>query len=155
MPEAQKQRSSTNLKKQKAAIQTKVEYVINALVNLAMIYIVGKLSGWFHFFTSDFSKVLTLFYISYGITTLFYVIFLFYDKPLFKSIVKVVMNFISIVVLIRLLNVFPFDFSMLGKTFETIFKFVMILSIFGIIIGTVTEFGKSLVQREKGTTQEL
>jgi len=155
MPEAQKQTSSTNLKKQKAAIQTKVEYVINALVNLAMIYIVGKLSGWFHFFTSDFSKVLTLFYISYGITTLFYVIFLFYDKPLFKSIVKVVMNFISIVVLIRLLNVFPFDFSMLGKTFETIFKFVMILSIFGIIIGTVTEFGKSLVQREKGTTQEL
>ena len=82
-----------------------------------------------------------------------------YDKPWFKAITQVVVNVIAIAVLVRTLQVYPFDFSAhdfpvdvsaFDLSWDWLTRFVLGVAIFGTVIAVVTETVRPF--REKDPT---
>lgn len=116
------------------------EYIASAIVNLILIWVWSHLRGWLPFLTDSFAAVLPLFYISFAATALSNLIFLLYDNPLFKGLVKVGINLFSIAVMITMYFVFPFDFSAYSMNWDLIVRIIILVGIFGTALGTFVEF---------------
>jgi hypothetical protein len=62
-----------------------------------------------------------------------------FDPPWFKSLTRIGLNLISLIVTIRMLQVFPFDFSGYRFDWEIVTRVVLILAIIGTAIAVVVE----------------
>lgn len=67
-----------------------------------------------------------------------------YDAAWFKSVGNIVQSLFSIAVTIRLLQVFPFDFSAYDFNWEVVTRGVLIVALVGVSIGIVAEAAKLL-----------
>jgi hypothetical protein len=116
-------------------------YVIAIAVNVVMLYVVNNLLAWniLPFLTDDFGRVLWLIDISLLATIMVNFIYLAYDRSWFRSLGQIGLNLISLVVAVRMYQVFPFDFS--GSTFDwtQIARVVIIFTILGTTIGALVE----------------
>jgi hypothetical protein len=116
-------------------------YVVAIAVNVVMLYVVNNLLAWdiLPFLTSDFGRVLWLIDISLLATIVVNFIYVAYDQSWFRSLTQVGLNLISLVVAVRMYQVFPFDFS--GSSFDwtQIARVVIIFTILGTAIGAVVE----------------
>ena len=121
------------------------EYVGAIIANLVLIWVFGKLSEWLPFLTESFSAVLPLFYISFAAAVIANFFFIIYDGRLFRSLMRVILNLISIAILVTLYYVFPFDFSAYQNyDWNLIARIIIAFSIFGTAIGAIIEFFQTL-----------
>lgn len=122
-------------------------YVVAIAVNVVMLYVVNNLLAWdlLPFLTSDFGRVLWLIDVSLLATIMVNLIYVAYDQSWFRSLAQIGLNLISLVVAVRMYQVFPFDFS--GSSFDwtQIARVVIIFTILGTVIGAIVE-GVKLVR---------
>jgi hypothetical protein len=113
-------------------------------VNVVILIIVNNILewGWIPFLTDDFEGVVWLINLSLTASILANLAYIAYDPAWFKSITQVVLNLISIVVMVTMWQVFPFDFSAYAFDWETLVRFVLVVGIVGTGIGTVVELVK-------------
>jgi hypothetical protein len=111
------------------------------LVNLALLFVANNLLAWdlLPFLTDDFARVLWLIDISLLATVAVNLAHIWYDPVWFKSLGQIGLGSISMLVAIRMFQVFPFDFSVYEFDWERVARFVMVLSMVGIGIGIVVE----------------
>lgn len=121
-------------------------YTVAIGVNLAMLYAVNHFLEWEWppFLTEDFEKVLPILSFSLVVTIVFNLIWMAYDRLWFKSIGNIVQSVISIFVTIRLLQVFPFDFSAYDFNWQAVTRAVLILALVGVSIAIVVQTVKLL-----------
>lgn len=116
-------------------------YVIAIAINVVMLYVVNNLLAWdiLPFLTDDFGRVLWLIDISLLATIMANLIYLAYDQSWFRSLGQIGLNLISLMVAIRMYQVFPFDFS--GSSFDwtQIARVVIIFTILGTAVGVIVE----------------
>jgi hypothetical protein len=117
-------------------------YLVAIAVNVTMLVVVNNLLawGWLPFLTTDFADVLWLIDISLLATITVNLIYLWFDPSWVKSIGQMTTGAISIVVLARMLQVFPFDFS--GATFDwsMVTRVVLVFGLIGTATGMLVGF---------------
>jgi hypothetical protein len=116
-------------------------YLVAVAVNIVMIVVANNILewGWLPFLTEDFASLLWLINISLGATILANIVYMSFDPPWFKSLTRIGLNLISLIVTIRMLQVFPFDFSGYQFDWEIVTRVVLILAIIGTAIAVVVE----------------
>jgi hypothetical protein len=119
-------------------------YVIAIVINIVLIVIANNLLdwGWFTFLTNDFSDVLWLLNVSLAVgiaANLWYVV---NDSRRPKAFGQTVTNVMSMLVSIRMLQVFPFDFSGWDTNWSWLIRTLIILAIAGSAIGAIVELVK-------------
>jgi hypothetical protein len=124
--------------KPKAAVQ--FGYMVAIAVNIAMLVIANNILawGWVPFLTADFEQVLWLINLSLLATIAVNVVYLAYDAPWFKSVCQIGLGGITIAVAVRTYQVFPFDFSDSQFNWEPVARFVIVLTVIGTVITTIT-----------------
>jgi hypothetical protein len=117
-------------------------YIVAVGINAAILVIVNNVLdwGWLPFLTKDFADLLWLIDLSLLATIGVNLIYIWYDPRWFKSFGQIVTGAISIVVLARMLQVFPFDFSGTAFDWSMVTRAVLILALVGTAIGVLVEF---------------
>jgi hypothetical protein len=116
-------------------------YVIAIAVNVVMLYVVNNLLAWniLPFLTDDFGRVLWLIDVSLLATIMVNFVYVAYDQRWFRSLGQIGLNLISLVVAVRMYQVFPFDFTGLTFDWTQIARVVIIFTILGTAIGAMVE----------------
>jgi len=119
-------------------------YTMVILVDLALLFVANNLLAWdlLPFLTHDFARVLWLIDVSLLATIAVNLAHLWYDPAWFKSLGQIGLGSISMLVAIRMFQVFPFDFSAYQFVWERAARFAIALSMVGIGIGIVVEVVK-------------
>jgi hypothetical protein len=122
----------------------RVGYVVAIAVNLVLIFVVNNLLdwGWPSFLTDDFEQLLPLINLSLMASIVANLIYLWFDPAWFKSMTQIVLGMISLVVTVRTLQVFPFDFSGYDVNWEAVTRVVLVFLIVVIGIAVLVEIGK-------------
>jgi hypothetical protein len=129
---------------EKGKAARKTGYGAAVVVNLVLLLVINNLLewDWFRFLTADFGPMLWLINVSLVATVLINLVWLGYDPVWFRSLSQIGLNLISAVVTIRMYQVFPFDFSTYEFNWTPIARFVIILTMVGLALGTITELVK-------------
>jgi hypothetical protein len=119
-------------------------YAIAIVINVAFLFVANNLLDWdlIPFLTSDFTRVLWIINVSLLATIVVNLAYLWYDPAWFKSVCQICLGGISMLVSIRMLQVFPFDFTRYQFDWEPVARFVMILGVVAVAIGIVVEVVK-------------
>lgn len=127
-------------------------YVIAILINIALVIIANNLLdwGWLSFLTEEFSDVLWLINLSLGVGIAANVLYIVDDSLRPKALGQIVTNLISLVVSIRMLQVFPFDFSGWETDWSWALRTLLIVAIVGTSIAIITDVVK--LMRPASTT---
>jgi hypothetical protein len=114
------------------------------VLNLALLFVANNLLDWdlIPFLTGDFTRVLWILNVSLLATITVNLAYLWYDPAWFKSGCQICLGGISMLVSIRMLQVFPFDFTGYQFDWEPVARFVMILGVIAVGIGIVVEVVK-------------
>ena len=125
--------------------------MVAIVVNVFLLIAANNLLAWdiFPFLTNDFERVLPILNVSLAAAIAVNLIYLAYDAGWFKSLTQIGLLAISLVVTVRLYQVFPFDFSAYEFGWETLAQWVLILAMVGVGIGVAAE----LVRLAKGNTR--
>lgn len=118
-----------------------VGYTVSAGVNAILLYVVSQLLewGWPAFLTSEFDEVLPIVQLTFAASIVANLAYLFYDPPWFKSATQVILSAIGLVAALRILSVFPFDFSGYDLPWITISKAILWIAVIGTSIGILAE----------------
>lgn len=116
-------------------------YVIAIAVNLVLLVIVNNMLEWdlFAFLTDDFSRLTGLISFSFVATILANVGFIITDRAQIKAPTQAALNLIGVVVSVRMLQVFPFDFSTYEFDWAVVVRGVLIIAIAGSAVGAIVE----------------
>lgn len=122
----------------------RVGYGIAIVINAALLVVVNNLLewGWISWLTDDFEKVLPLLNLSLTATILVNAVYLVYDAEWFKSACEFGLLVISMAVLARTYQVFPFDFSAYAGTWEVLARAVIVIAMIGVGIAMVVQLVK-------------
>lgn len=122
-------------------VGTRVGYLVAAVVNLVVLWVVNQLLGWGWppFLTPAFEDLLPLIGLSLVASAVVNLVWLVWDPEWFHHLAQIGLNVIGMVVTIRTWQVFPFDLS---TGWETTFRVVLVVAAVGIAIATVVEVVK-------------
>ena len=116
-------------------------YVAAIVVNIIMLLLVNSdaVWRWLTFVTDDIDRVLPLIELSLMASIVANAAYLVYDARWFTSLTQIGVLGISLLVTVRMLEVFPFDFPTDGVAWATIARVVLILALVGVAIAIVVE----------------
>ena len=116
-------------------------YGVAVAVNLLVLVIVRNVVewGWFAFLTEEFAEVEPLIAFALVATILVNLIFVIDDRRVVKASGQLVLNLINLYVSIRVLSVFPFDFSEHDFDWSIPVRILLIVAIVGASIGILAE----------------
>lgn len=119
-------------------------YVATIAVNLIMLYVANHVMewGWPPFLTPDFERILWPVNLSFGASIVMNAFWVAYDAQWFRSFGQIGLNLIAGVAALRTYQVFPFEFSPYSIAWAPIVRFLLVLGIVGIAVGTVVEVVK-------------
>ncbi len=119
-------------------------YGVAVAANVLLLVIVNNLEEWdvVSWLTDDFSKVVGIISFSLWATIVANAVFIAYDPKWFKAALQAVLNAISVVVMIRIYQVFPFDFDRYDFDWGMLVRIILIIGIVGTTVATVVEVGK-------------
>ncbi len=119
-----------------SSVGRRVGYAIGALVNVALLVALNVWPGWdaVPFLTADFEQVLGLINLSLAVGFLTSVANFALDNFGAKALGDLATNVIGIAVSVRLLQVFPFDFSG-GFDWSWIVRTLLVIGVIGSFFG--------------------
>ena len=119
----------------------KVGYAVAIAGNIALLVIANNILdwGWLPWLTDEFNDILPVMNVSLGASIAANAIYLFYDPPGFKAAAELGLLIISLIVTIRFLQVFPFDFTAYEFGWGTLVRWLLVLAIVGISIGMLVQ----------------
>jgi hypothetical protein len=125
-------------------VARRVGYVIAAAVNAAILYAVFVWPGWREvpFLTEETTKVLGIFTVSLMVGIVVNVAYLVADPPLVRAIGELVTTAVGVAVLIRVWQVFPFDFTGYAIDWAFAARIVLVVAIAGSILGLLIQLFK-------------
>ncbi|MGH4025199.1 MAG: hypothetical protein ACRDRV_11535 [Pseudonocardiaceae bacterium] len=115
--------------------------MIAAVLNAALLYLLNVAPGWqaLSFLTKDTPHVLALVNFSLLAGVVVNAMYLACDPPWLKSLGDLVTTGIGLAVLIRLWQIFPFDFSGTSFNWTLLVRVVLVVAAVGAVIGMVTQ----------------
>jgi hypothetical protein len=122
----------------------RVGYVAVIAINFVGLWIVHNLLDWAWppFLTENFEQLLWLIDLSIAANIAISVVFLWFDPAWFKAATQVVVNVIGLILTVKTLQVFPFDFSPYDFNWEAVARGFLILGIVVTAIGIISELVK-------------
>ena len=122
----------------------RIGYGVAIAVNVALLVFANNILdwGWFGWLTEDLNDVLPLINLSLVASIVANAAYIAKDTPAFKGILEFAINTISLIATIRLLQVFPFDFSEYSSTWERVARSILIVAIVGISLALLVQLAK-------------
>ena len=116
-------------------------YLVAAAVNLVLLYLVLVWPGWgaLSFLTDSFTQVVGLLSASLLVGAAANLVYVVADPPRVRAAGQLVVSAFSLASTVRLLQVFPFDFS--GWSFDPtwLVRLLLWVAVVGTVVGIVTE----------------
>jgi hypothetical protein len=124
------------------AAARRVGYLAAVLVNGAMLWIVNHLLGWGWppFLTSAFDELLPVIDLSLAATMVVNLLWTWRDPRWFRHLGQIGLDAISVAVVVRTWQVFPFDFSTYWSGWPTLGRILLAVAFFGLIIDMTVRF---------------
>jgi hypothetical protein len=112
-------------------------YVVAIGINIALLVMANNILdwGWLPWLTDEFRQVLPLLTVSLGAAIAVNAVYVVHDGPGFKAAADLGLLIISLIVTIRLWQVFPFDFSAYEFGWGTLARWLLGLALFGTCVG--------------------
>lgn len=119
-------------------------YGVAIAMNVVGMVVVNNLLDWdwIPFLTDEFSKLLPIVNVSFAANIAANAAYMVHDSARFKSISQLGLNAISLVAIVRTLQVFPFDFTEHSFNWSLVARIVLIVGIVGTVAGSVVELVK-------------
>lgn len=116
-------------------------YGIAVIVNTLMLVVVLNVLdwGWFSFLTDEFTDVIPWISLSLIVSIVVNLVYQLNDTTPVRSTGQILMNLVSIMVTLHVIQVFPFDFSAYQFSWEIVARVVLILAMVGAGVGIITE----------------
>ena len=126
-------------------------YVIGALVNVVMLGAVNVWPGWqaVPFLTDDMTRVLGLVNASIAVGVLVNLAYIVSDRPLVKAVGDIAQPVVGIAALVRMWQVFPFDFEPGSLDWELLARWAIAVGVAGSVIAiivAVVGFARALLR---------
>ena len=136
--------SSTGTMPRMAREARRLGYSIAAAANIVMIWVVHNILGWdvFGWLTAEFDLLLPWLTVSFVIGALLNLIYVAEDSVPIKSPGQILSSVVGLVVTVRTLAVFPFDFTGYGFDYTIPIRIALWVSIVGILFGIGSEVSK-------------
>jgi hypothetical protein len=117
-------------------------YALVAVVNATLLYVVNVWPGWqaASFLTDNTRQVLGLVNLSLAAGLVINVVYLAHDAPRLKLPGDLVTTGIGLAVLVRLWQVFPFDFGGWSVDWSFLVRSLLVVAIVGSAIGILVQF---------------
>ena len=117
----------------------RVGYAVAVVVNAVLLALINVAPGWqvLPFLTDAFTEVLPLVNLSLGASLLVNVVYLGFDRRWFRAMCEAALAAISLAVSIRMLRVFPFDFSAYAFDWALLTRIVLWVAILGSAVAVV------------------
>ena len=117
-------------------------YGVGALVNVALLYAVNIWPGWevVPFLTAETASVLVLVNLSIISNLTANAVYLVYDAAWLKSLGTVLTTTVGMITLVRIWQVFPFDFGDSSFNWQLVTRILLIIGIVGSDIGIIVAF---------------
>ena len=121
-------------------------YSIAIALNALFLFFVNNVLEWglFSWLTNDFEQVIPILNFSLGLGIVLNAIYLIGDPPLLKSSTQLISNIVSLLVVVRMYRVYPFDFGAYSFNWDLLMRIMLILGIVGTSIGIISELVKSV-----------
>lgn len=135
-------------------------YAIAVGVAVVLVLVVNNVSewAWLPWLTPRFEEVLSIINLSLGFNIVLGLVYMATDEPPFKAATQIIVNLLAVAVLVRVLQVYPFDFSAydfpvtvsdFDLSWDAVARFVIGVAIFGsamAVIGEVAKLFRSLTR---------
>jgi hypothetical protein len=124
-----------------AQASKRIGYMIAAAVNLFMLYVVNNLDNWdvLPWLTDDFGRVLPWINASLIAGIVANVWYIGDNRKTIRAGGEMVTTAIGLVATVRVLNVFPFDFSAYEFSWGFVARTVLVIAIVGSLVGIVVQ----------------
>lgn len=124
------------------AADRRLGYGIGVLVNVALLYAVNIWPGWeaVPFLTADTASVLALVNLSIVANLAANAVYLVYDVAWLKALGTILTTTVGMITLVRIWQVFPFDFGGSSINWQLVTRFLLIIGIVGSDIGIIVAF---------------
>ena len=122
-------------------------YVVSIIVNVAFVFLVNVRPGWWivPFLTDATPDVLGWVNASIVVTVVANAVYLVYDPRWLRALGGMATTGVGLAAMVRIWQVFPFDFDDSALDWALIFRIMLAVGIFGSLIGLVAQFA-SLVR---------
>lgn len=116
-------------------------YVIAAALTAVFAYLVNVRPGWesLSFLTEETPQVLGLVNLSLAVGFVANMIYVFADPPRLKALGDLVTTSVGLVVLVRVWQVFPFDFEAYSFNVALLLRVLLIIAMVGSVIGIAVQ----------------
>jgi hypothetical protein len=117
-------------------------YVVAAVVNAAMLYVINVWPGWqaVPFLTGETRQVLGLVNLSVVVGLVANLVYLANDAPWLKSLGDLVTTAVGLVVIVQVWLVFPFSFDDWSADWSWLVRLMLVVAGVGASIGIVVQF---------------
>jgi hypothetical protein len=124
------------------AAARRLGYGVGAVVNVALLYAVNIWPGWevVPFLTAETASVLVLVNLSIISNLTANAVYLVYDAAWLKSLGTVLTTTVGMITLVRIWQVFPFDFGDSSFNWQLVTRILLIIGIVGSDIGIIVAF---------------
>jgi len=124
------------------AAARRLGYGVGAVVNVALLYAVNIWPGWevVPFLTAETTSVLVLVNLSIISNLTANAVYLVYDAAWLKSLGTVLTTTVGMITLVRIWQVFPFDFGDSSFNWQLVTRILLIIGIVGSDIGIIVAF---------------
>lgn len=140
-----------------ADTDTRTGYMLGAVLNAFLLYVVHALPGWdVRVITGDWSAVLYPVTVALGVQVAGNLFLFWKANPFRHRLMHVFFDFTSIAALWRIIRAFPFDFSALGfAAGGTVIRVLLYLALAGVFVGMVSNIVRllGLLAEEKAQKQ--
>ena len=130
----------------------RVGYVIAALCGATLLYLVNAWPGWqaAPFLTGETRQVLGLVNLSLAVGLVANLVYVLHDGPRLKTLGDLLTTGVGLLVLVRIWQVFPFDFGSWSTDWSWLVRVMLGLGIAGSAIAIVVQFISLLRELARG-----
>jgi hypothetical protein len=117
----------------------RIGYVVTIACNVALLIVVNNILdwGWFPWLTEELDDVLPVVNASLVASIVVNAVYVGYEPPWFKAVAELGLLIISLIATVRILQVFPFDFSAYEFGWGTLTRWLLGLAIFGVCVAMI------------------
>jgi hypothetical protein len=116
-------------------------YVIAAMINAVLIYLVNDRPGWqaVPVLTDSTREVLGIFTVSLVAGIVVNLVYLAYDPPRIKALGDLITTGIGLAVMVRVWRVFPFDFGASSFDWTLVARIALVVAMAGAAVGVLVQ----------------